>query len=81
MLFRSYAYKKHLGSSVARNFCVRYKPLICVGGHIHEHFGKDKIGDTMVVNAGYGNSVNVLLEIKDNKIKKLKFWDGKKLYK
>jgi Icc-related predicted phosphoesterase len=78
---KSYAYKKHLGSSVARNFCVRYKPLICVGGHIHEHFGKDKIGDTMVVNAGYGNSVNVLLEIKDNKIKKLKFWDGKKLYK
>ena len=73
---KSYAYKKHLGSSVARWFCTRYRPLICVGGHIHEHHGKDKIGKTVVVNAGYGPVVNSLLEIKGKKITKLKFYRG-----
>ena len=74
-------HKKHYGSNIAREFCKRYQPLICIGGHIHEHFGKDKIGKTTVVNVGHGAYVNILLEIKNNKIKKLEFWDGKELYK
>ena len=71
----SYAYKKHLGSIVARNFCKKWKPLICVGSHIHEGFGKDKIGKTVVINAGFGRNVNTLIEIdeKKGKIRSIKF--------
>ena len=69
----SYAYKKHLGSSIARDFCKRYKPLVCIGGHIHEHFGKCILGKTTVINAGYGFKGNVILELNDSKIKRLKF--------
>jgi len=76
----SYAYKKHFGSTVAREFCKKWKPLICVGSHIHEGFGKDKIGKTIVINAGFGRNVNTLIEIdeKKGKIKKIKFWNGGK---
>lgn len=42
----------HVGSSVVRNFIVQYKPDVCISGHIHESRGKDKIGDTVVLNAG-----------------------------
>jgi len=70
-------HKKHYGSTIARDFCIKYKPLICIGGHIHEHFGKDRIGKTVCVNAGFGPSVNTLLEIVDGKIKQLKFHKGK----
>ena len=31
---------------------------------MHEHFGKDKLGKTVVVNAGFGSYVNTILEIK-----------------
>jgi len=76
----SYAYKKHLGSTVARNFIKKYKLLICVGSHIHEGFGKDKIGKTIVINAGFGRHVNTIIDIdeKKGKIKNIKFWNGKK---
>ncbi|MCA9485933.1 MAG: metallophosphoesterase [Nanoarchaeota archaeon] len=66
-------YKKHWGSTVAREFCQKYKPILCVGGHMHEHFGKDKIGKTAVMNAGYGRDANTLIEIRDGKLKKLSF--------
>jgi len=69
----SYAYKKHLGSSVGRWFCEKYQPLICIGGHIHEHFGKTKIGKTTVANVGYGRNVNTYFEIEKGKLKNLKF--------
>lgn len=42
----------HVGSSVVRDFIVQYKPDVCISGHIHESRGKDKIGDTVVLNAG-----------------------------
>ncbi len=42
----------HVGSSVVRDFIVQYKPHVCISGHIHESRGKDKIGDTIVLNAG-----------------------------
>ncbi|MBS3147226.1 metallophosphoesterase [Candidatus Woesearchaeota archaeon] len=70
-------HKKHFGSTVALDFCKKYQPLVCIGGHMHEHFGKDKIGKTTVINAGFGSYVNTLLEIEGNKIKKLRFYRGK----
>lgn len=72
----SYAHKKHLGSSIAREFCKKYKPLLCIGGHIHEYFGKDKIGKTIVINAGFGKDANVLIDLDESKgkIRKIEFY-------
>lgn len=70
---------KHMGSLLARQLIQKHKPLISIGGHMHEHFGKDKIKNTTTINAGFGSYVNTILEIKDNKITKLKFIkNGKK---
>ncbi len=71
----SYAYKKHLGSYIAREMCIKYKPLLCVGGHIHDNRGKDKIGKTIVINPGYGKGAQVLIDVdeENGKIKDVKF--------
>jgi Icc-related predicted phosphoesterase len=42
----------HVGSQAVRDFILKHKPHVCISGHIHESRGKDKIGDTMVLNAG-----------------------------
>jgi len=67
---------KHFGSNLARAMIEKHRPLVNIGGHMHEHFGKDKIGRTTIINAGFGSHVNTLLEIKDGKIIKLKFYRG-----
>lgn len=64
---------KHMGSYLARQLILKNKPLASIGSHMHEHFGKDKLGKTTIINAGFGSYVNTILEIKDNKIIKLKF--------
>ena len=73
---KSYAYNKHLGSWVARKFVERYQPLLCVGGHVHEGKGKDKIGKTTLINPGFGKDAQVLVDIdeKKRKIRKIKFY-------
>ncbi len=72
---KSYAHGKHLGSYIVRKFCEKYQPLICIGGHVHEGRGKDKIGKTIVINPGFGKDAQVLIEIdeKKGKVKKIKF--------
>lgn len=42
----------HVGSKSVREFIEKYRPDICICGHIHEARGKDQIGDTMIFNAG-----------------------------
>lgn len=64
---------RHFGSLVTRKIIEKYNPLICIAGHMHEHFGKDAIGKTVVVNAGFGADKNVLLEIEGGKVKRIKF--------
>lgn len=71
---KSVAYNKHLGSSVARNFCEKNQPLLCIGGHIHEGKGRDKIGNTIIINPGFGKYAQVLIEINKDKIKGIEFW-------
>jgi len=66
--------KMHMGSIISRKAIIKFKPLVCIGGHMHEHFGKDNIGKTVVINAGFGSKVNTLLTIENNKIKELKFY-------
>lgn len=42
----------HVGSQTVRNFILKYKPHVCITGHIHESRAKDTIGNTIVLNAG-----------------------------
>ena len=69
-------YGYHYGSVIAREMIEKYQPLVCIAGHMHEHFGKCKIGNTVCINSGFGPNVNVRLELAGNKIKKLKFHRG-----
>jgi Icc-related predicted phosphoesterase len=79
----SYAHGKHLGSYVARIFCEKYEPLICIGGHIHEGIGKDKIGKTLLINPGYGVDAQVLIDLDENKrkVNSIKFYGKNKKHK
>lgn len=64
----------HYGSVLAREMIKKFGPLVCIGAHMHEHFGKCRLGKTTVINAGFGPRVNVLVELDKNKIKKLEFY-------
>tara|TARA_Y100000310_G_scaffold138285_1_gene137173 strand:- start:7528 stop:8391 length:864 start_codon:yes stop_codon:yes gene_type:complete len=70
----------HFGSTVSKNVIKKYKPLLCIGGHMHEHFGKCKIGKTIVINSGFGKYVNTLIELDEEKgkVKKITFKKGRK---
>jgi len=68
----------HYGSNLARDMIEKHKPLICIAGHMHEHYGTCKIGKTMVLNSGFGGEKNTLLELRDGKIKDIKFYGRKK---
>jgi len=69
----------HAGSTIARKICKIYKPLLCIGGHIHEGKGQDKRGKTTLINPGYGKDAQVLIEIDENKrkIKNIEFYEKK----
>jgi len=69
-------YGYHYGSVVAREMIEKYQPLVCIGGHMHEHFKKCKIGKTVCINSGFGSFVNVLMELKGNNITRLQFHKG-----
>jgi Icc-related predicted phosphoesterase len=79
----SHANGMHLGSSIARIFCEKYKPLICIGGHIHEGMGKDKIGKTLLINPGYGVDAQVLINVDEDKckVRSAKFYGKNKKHK
>lgn len=42
----------HVGSKLIRKFVEDAKPLMIVSGHIHEAYGMDTIGKTIVINPG-----------------------------
>jgi uncharacterized protein len=41
-----------VGSPAVRTFIETHRPDVCVVGHIHEGRGVDRVGDTLVLNAG-----------------------------
>ena len=43
---------KHVGSKLFRRIIQKWQPSVQTGGHIHEAKGKQKLGKTMMVNAG-----------------------------
>lgn len=42
----------HVGSQSVRDFIIKYNPDIVICGHIHEAKTTDKIGNTLILNAG-----------------------------
>jgi Icc-related predicted phosphoesterase len=69
---------RHYGSNLARDMIEKHQPILCIGGHMHEHYGQCKIKKTVVINAGFGPRVNTLIELKDGKIKSIRFHGRKK---
>jgi Icc-related predicted phosphoesterase len=66
-------YGLHFGSVVARKMIERWQPLVCIGAHMHESYGKDYLGRTLLINAGFGPKVNTLLELKGSCVSKVIF--------
>jgi len=61
---------KHIGDRILRKEIEKHKPLLYVGGHMHEHQEKMKIGKTIVVNPGYGRDGKAaIIELSDGKPK------------
>lgn len=63
----------HFGSLIVREMIEKHQPIASIGAHMHEHFGKCEIGDTVCINAGFGSEVNTLLELEGNNVRKLEF--------
>jgi len=75
---------KNYGSKLVRRIIEKYSPLISIAGHIHESQGKDKIGETSIINTGEANreqAVLIDLDEKKGKIRKIEFYKGYKLTK
>ena len=71
--------KRHYGSKLARRVINTYQPLLSFGGHIHEAWGKDKIGKTILINPGAAHERKaVILELDNGKVKGVKFHGKKK---
>ncbi|MBN2094549.1 MAG: metallophosphoesterase [Candidatus Aenigmarchaeota archaeon] len=62
-------YGFHQGSLVTRRMVDEFQPLACIGGHMHEHYGKILLGKTICIAAGYGKDANTLLEICSRTVK------------
>ena len=59
----------HAGSKSLQKIMEEKKPLFLFCGHIHNRSGKEKVGETTVVNIPPGNNLaGVLLEIKDGHV-------------
>jgi len=60
---------KHVGSNAVRKCIEELKPNVAVCSHIHESFGKDKIGNTLVLNVGkFVEGIAGFVEIEKDKI-------------
>jgi len=68
----------HYGSNLARDMILKHKPLLCISGHMHEHYGTCRLGRTTILNAGFGKNNNTLIELQDGKIKSIKLHGKKK---
>lgn len=65
----------HYGSYLERLMILRFKPDLVICGHVHENFGKDKLGKSVIVNVGSAFEGNFVIVDFDKRKKKfnLKF--------
>jgi Icc-related predicted phosphoesterase len=67
---------KHYGSKLIRRIINKYRPVLGIGGHMHENQGKCKIGKTTVINTGdaeRGKAAIIDFDEKKGRIKNIKF--------
>lgn len=43
---------RHTGSRAVREFIEKYQPILAVSGHVHEGYGIDHLGETVLLNPG-----------------------------
>lgn len=67
----NYADGEHYGSIIAKKLIEKYEPMLCISGHIHEGYGREDIGKTICINAGYGGDVNTIITVDEKKGKVL----------
>jgi Icc-related predicted phosphoesterase len=61
---------EHYGSYLERKIIIRFKPNLVLCGHMHENFGKCKLGESVIVNSGTAQEGNyVTLEFDEAKKK------------
>jgi len=50
---------KPVGSRAVRDSILKYKPMLGLHGHIHESYGAERLGDTVILNPGseYGEGI------------------------
>ncbi|PIO07666.1 hypothetical protein COU59_03085 [Candidatus Pacearchaeota archaeon CG10_big_fil_rev_8_21_14_0_10_34_12] len=68
--------RRHYGSKMARRIIEKWQPILHLGGHIHEAWGKDKIGKTTLINPGAvpeGKSAIITLDKEKGKVKNIRF--------
>jgi Icc-related predicted phosphoesterase len=60
---------KPVGAKAVRDAILKYKPMLGLHGHIHESYGAEKLGDTVILNPGseYGEGIlrAFVIEISD----------------
>lgn len=60
----------HVGSKYVRKLITRFKPVLCISGHMHENQGIDQIRKTRIVNTGMGsNGQYAVIDTKTDSIK------------
>jgi len=65
---------KHYGAKLIKRTISKYQPILSIAGHIHEGFGKDKIGKTLALNTGSAaEGKGIIIELQSNKKPKVKF--------
>ena len=68
------AYGEHVGEKSVLWGIKRYKPLVHISSHMHEHQGKAKLGNTLIVSTGAAYLGRyTIVEIIGNKVTKVKF--------
>ncbi|MBL7215908.1 MAG: metallophosphoesterase [Phycisphaerae bacterium] len=60
---------RHTGSRAVREFIEQHQPILAISGHMHEAYGTDKLGATVLINPGpFRQGRYAVVEIKDRQI-------------
>lgn len=63
---------KHLGDEIIREYIEKFKPIMYIGGHMHEHHGTTKLGETTIIATGFGQKGQcIVLDIPSLKVEKV----------
>lgn len=65
---------KHYGSKLIRRLIDKYHPILCIGGHIHESWGIQKLNKTLIINPGAAvEGRAAIIDTRNNKKVKVRF--------